>query len=238
MPWTQYSRNLEDVMLCRALAGVAEGSFLDVGAGHPVYDSNTYALYQRGWRGIALEPIEEAATLWQKERPEDLLIAMAAAAEPGETTLHLMPHATQISTLDASQAADWQREGYQIEPRRVPVTTLNEVLDRFQEGELHLMSVDVEGLEREVLAGLDLARYRPWIIVIEATRPGSHAPTHEVWEPGVLSARYEFVYFDGVNRFYLAAEHAHLKGHFASPPGPADDYVRNARVDYLVYPAR
>jgi len=230
MPWTQYSRNLEDVMLVRALAGVAQGTFLDVGAGHPVHDSNTYALYQRGWRGIALEPIEEAAALWQQERPQDLLIAMAAAAEPGETTLHLMPDATQISTLDARGAAGWQRGGYHVVPRRVPVTTLNEVLHRHQHGELHLMSLDVEGFEREVLAGLDLARYRPWIIVIEAVRPGSHEPTQEAWEPGVLAARYELVYCDGVNRFYAAAEHADLKHHFGSPPGPADDFVRHTET--------
>ena len=229
MPWTQYSRNLEDVMLRRALAGVTQGAFLDVGAAHPIYDNNTYALYGRGWRGIALEPIEEAAALWQQERPEDLLIAMAAAAEEGEKILHVLSAAAQMSTLDPSYAAERRSEGYEVSTRRVPATTLNAVLDRFHEGDLHLMSLDVEGAEREVLAGLDLARHRPWIMVVEATRPGSLVPNHDAWEPGVLAARYEFAYFNGVNRFYLAAEHAELKVHFASPPGPADDFVRHQR---------
>ena len=238
MPWTQYSRNLEDVMLCRALAGVAEGSFVDVGAGHPVYDNNTYALYRRGWRGIALEPIEELIAPWQRERPEDLMIAMAAAAEEGHRTLHVVVQAAEGSTLDATHAAALQGRGYQVAPRRVPATTLNAVLDRLHEGELHLMSLDVEGAERDVLAGLDLARYRPWVLVIEATRPGTSVPVHEAWERGVLEARYECVYFDGANRFYLAAEHRDLQAHFASPPGPADDYVRHARGDGVEWGAR
>jgi len=231
VPWTQYSRNLEDVMLRRALAGVSEGSFLDVGAGHPVYDSNTYALYRRGWRGIALEPIEEVMALWQQERPEDLLIAMAASAEEGEKVLHVLPDAAQMSTLKAEYVADRQREGWRAAARRVPTTTLNAVLDRFHEGELHVMSLDVEGAEREVLAGLDLSRYRPWIILVEAVLPVTKQPAHDAWEPGLLAASYEYAYFDGVNRFYLAAEHAALKEHFASPPGPADDYVRYPRGD-------
>jgi FkbM family methyltransferase len=238
MPWTQYARNLEDVMLVRALAGVSEGSFLDVGASHPIHDSTTYALYQRGWRGIALEPIEEIAALWPRERPEDLLIAMAASGRAGERTLHMTPHAPQISTLDARQAADWQRQGYHVVPRGVPATTLNEVLDRLQEGELHLMSLDVEGSEADVLAGLDLGRHRPWIVVIEAIHPGTALSTHEAWEPGVLAAGYEFVYFDGCNRFYVAGEHGELRRHFATPPGPADDFVRNPGEHYYLAPAR
>jgi FkbM family methyltransferase len=231
MPWTQYSRNLEDVMLWRAFGAIEEGSFLDVGAGHPVHDSTTYALYRRGWRGIALEPIEEVARLWASERPEDLLIMMAAAAAPGDKVLHMMPDSAQTSTVDERLADRWRREGLRIEPRRVPATTLNEVLDRVHEGELHLLSLDVEGFEHEALAGLDLARYRPWIMLVEAIEPGTAAPSHQAWEPEVLSAGYECAYFDGCNRFYVAAERSELKRHFGSPPGPADNYVRYPRED-------
>jgi hypothetical protein len=44
------------------------------------------------------------------------------------------------------------------------------------------------------------------------------------WEPGVLSADYSFVYFDGVNRFYLANEHSDLKTHFTTPPNAFDEF--------------
>jgi FkbM family methyltransferase len=218
-------------MLRRALGGVSEGSFLDVGAGHPVYDSTTYALYQRGWRGIALEPMEEAGRLWVSARPEDLLIMMAAAAAPGEKVLYLTPDSAQASTVDERLAARLRRQGLRVAPRRVPATTVNEVLDRFHEGELHLLSLDVEGFEHEALAGFDLRRYRPWIMLVEAVEPGTGVLSHQAWEPAVLSAGYECAYFDGCNRFYVAAERAELKRHFVSPPGPADDYVRYPRED-------
>jgi hypothetical protein len=72
-----------------------------------------------------------------------------------------------------------------------------------------------------VLAGADLARHRPWIIVVESiesvnmedggafelgTRP-IPATRHDEWEHHLIDNDYRFVLFDGLNRFYVAREH-------------------------------
>jgi tetratricopeptide (TPR) repeat protein len=107
----------------------------------------------------------------------------------------------------------------------VPVYTLAGLLGQLRPaGEIHLLSIDVEGAEAAVLAGMDWARFRPWLVVIESTIPGLPTPNFADWEPYLLAQSYEFTYFDGVNRFYVAAEHAELKAHFNLPPNVWDDF--------------
>src|SRR4051812_7357555 len=65
---------------------------------------------------------------------------------------------------------------------------------------------------------------RPWCLVIEATVPQKTTPSHRVWHGLLKDARYKFVYFDGLNRFYLAEEQLALKKHFKLPPGIFDDF--------------
>jgi hypothetical protein len=86
----------------------------------------------------------------------------------------------------------------------------------------------VEGSERRVLAGANLARFRPWIIVIEATEPLSSKGAWNAWEPILLRAGYDFVYFDGLNRWYLAGEKSGLKSRFEVPPNVFDRFELSA----------
>ena len=81
-----------------------------------------------------------------------------------------------------------------------------------------------------MLAGMDWSRHRPWLVVIESTMPGVPTPNYEGWEPYLLAQGYEFAYFDGVNRFYVAAEHAELKAHFSLPPNVWDDFKSHELV--------
>jgi hypothetical protein len=59
----------------------------------------------------------------------------------------------------------------------------------------------------------------------ESTAPSSRIETHAQWEPHLLANGYRFVYFDGLNRFYLAIEHADLQQHFTLPPNVFDDFT-------------
>jgi len=221
-----YSRNFEDVILQRVFAGVADGCFLDVGASMPVGDSNTYALYQKGWRGVAMEPLPYQQ-FWQEARPEDVFLNVAVGDKSGSLTLQVYDDMHQISSGIPETARHWERNG--IKPSRsveVPVVTLNEVIAEYlPDLTLHLLCIDVEGMEHQVLKGLDLKAHRPWVVVLEATEPGSTVPTHQAWEPLLLQGGYLMSYFDGLNRFYLAQERRSLQGLFALPPNIWDGFV-------------
>lgn len=221
-----FTRNFEDVMLNRALSAVTNGFYLDVGAYHPVVDSNTYAFYRRGWRGIAIEPQLNFREQWVRQRPLDVLLNTAVGAVNGEATFFEAASQDQNATTSPEIAALHRREGRQIRERTVPMVTLDHVLETHRPtGEIHCLSIDVEGAELAVLQGLDRSRFRPWLIIAESTVPNRPEPNFESWEPLLLDTGYEFAYFDAVNRFYVAREHADLKIHFKYPPCVWDRFV-------------
>jgi FkbM family methyltransferase len=224
---------LEDVMICRALGTVNRGCFVDVGASYPVEDNNTYALYERGWRGIAIDPQPHLTEPWRTARPEDIFLSVAVGTSEGEAELYLTPKWTQMATMRPDYAKFYRENREDVVATRVRTLPLSTVLRAHLGGrEVHVMSVDVEGSEAAVLASLDLGRYRPWLIVIEATRPGMPVPVFQEWESTLLGAQYNFAYFDGLNRFYVARERSELRGFFTTPPNVWDDFV-NYRTVWL-----
>ena len=211
-------------MLWRALRHVAAGFYIDVGAWDPREDSVTLAFYERGWRGINIEPNAAKHRLLQEQRPGDLNLLAAVSDTAGEAQFFDVA-GTGLSTLDPGIAHHHRATGWAVEEQTVPVTTLREVCAAHAPGAIHFLKVDVEGLEGAVLAGADFVHHRPWVVVVEATAPNSQVPTHEGWEPGLLAAGYALAYQDGLNRYYLADERAALAPAFAHPPNVFDDYV-------------
>jgi len=70
-PIISYAQRYEDMHLLRAFGEQASGSYIDIGAGHPVYDNVSFAFYLRGWRGITVEPNPWLAQLSEAVRPRD-----------------------------------------------------------------------------------------------------------------------------------------------------------------------
>jgi hypothetical protein len=102
MTMVSYAQNFEDVILQRALRFVGTGCYLDVGASLPDKDSVSYAFYQRGWRGICVEP-QPYADEWKQLRPQDSFVNAAVGASPGEATLHVFDNIREISTASPAR---------------------------------------------------------------------------------------------------------------------------------------
>jgi len=224
MSFITYAQNGEDVLLWRALGHVPNGFYVDVGANDPTEHSVTRAFYEAGWRGINIEPLPSFHQRFEHDRPGDINLAIAAGATDGELKLYDVPSVNGWASPDAGVAAAHRSEGFDVVELTVPVRTLNGVWAEHVRGDVHFLKIDVEGFEGEVLRGFDLARYRPWILVIEATLPNSRVTNHESWEPLVTSHDYRFAWFDGLNRYYVAAEHAELMAALTVQPNVFDDY--------------
>ena len=224
MSFISYAQNNEDVMLYRALREVKEGFYIDVGAQDPVIDSVTKAFYERGWRGINIEPNEEYFRKLQDDRPHDINMLTAVGREPGAISFYEVAH-TGLSTTSAVYARGHAEAGYEVHFRNVACTTLDKICTDCGVETVHFLKIDVEGSERAVLEGFSFETVRPWMVVVEATEPNSTREVSAEWEHLLVGHRYQFVYFDGLNRFYIAAEHADLARHFSCPPNPFDQYV-------------
>jgi FkbM family methyltransferase len=214
---TSYAQNFEDILLWRALHEIEDGFYIDVGAQDPSHHSVTRAFYDRGWHGINIEPATGCFEKLIMDRPRDVTLQVALGGQEGCGKLYEFPN-TGLSTLVESAASTHRANGFHSVDRRVSIRTLATVCEEFVQGEVHFLKIDVEGFEHQVLAGADLAGFRPWIVVIEATEPLSSNGAWECWEPVVLGSRYEFVHFDGLNRWYLAEEKSNLKTRFEAPP--------------------
>ena len=220
-----YAQNYEDVMLLRALGDVERGFYVDVGAQDPVDDSVTKAFYRLGWRGINIEAVPRWHAKLVDDRPHDVNLNVIASAGAGSATFYEVAD-SGLSTLDADLAKQHAGSGHAVTTHRIECRTLDSILEQHAAPEIHFLKIDVEGSEADVLAGLSLRRFRPWILLIESRAPNSTIETHDAWEPGVLAAGYGFVYDDGLNRFYIAQEQAARARHFASPPNFWDRFIR------------
>lgn len=229
--FVSYAQNLEDVMLWRALKHIKNGFYVDIGAQQPRADSVTHAFYQRGWSGINAEPSPEYFKALCRARPRDVNIPKAVSNVEGSTAFYVVKE-TGLSTLEAEFAANLEKSGYTIETARMETTTLKRLLAEHAKKDIHFLKIDVEGHEANVLASADFQNHRPWIVLVEATTPNSTDVQSQSWEPSLLDARYRPVYFDGLNKFYVAEERLdELGGAFQSPPNVFDNYVRHYEAD-------
>jgi FkbM family methyltransferase len=221
-----YAQNFEDVMLWRALQQVENGFYVDIGANDPVVDSVTKWFYDQGWSGINIEPITHWFDRLSQDRPRDTNLQLAISSQPGPLTLYDIPD-TGLATLDPAIAAVHRQSGCTVHTLSVPVQTLDAVLSQHAAGrDIHFLKIDVEGAEREALESASLQQIRPWIVLVEATEPRSPVTNHHLWEHLLTTRGYQFAYFDGLNRFYLALEHSHLLPSLQVPPNTFDRFMR------------
>ena len=219
-----YAQHGEDVLLWRVLRDVEAGFYIDAGACHTVLDSVTQAFYERGWRGINVEPVPEAAAAFLPARPRDVNLCAALSDCPGTLPFYEV-EGTGLSTLSAEMAAHQRQLGRRVLQHEVEVTTLAEVCRQHAPPVVHFLKIDVEGLEESVLRGADFQACQPWLILVEAIVPNTTIATHSTWEPLLIRAGYEFLFFDGLNRYYAsAAKAATFRPHFQTPINPMDCY--------------
>ena len=224
MSFISYSQNFEDVMLWRALKDVTQGFYIDVGAHHPDHDSVTKSFYDKGWNGINIEPVAQWFELLELGRERDINLLTAVGSSEGELNFYEIP-GTGLSTLDESVARlHAHNNEHEVITRNVSVRTLTDICKEYNIEDIHFLKIDVEGAEKLVIEGVNFNSINPWIILVESTYPNTQNEAFSSWEFMLLDAGYTFVYFDGLNRFYVSSEHRELTQRFSSPPNVFDDF--------------
>jgi FkbM family methyltransferase len=220
-----YTQNLEDYHLSLAFAGQKTGTYVDVGGGHPVADNVSCWFYERGWRGIVVEPQPELAALYARLRPRDATVCGVVGRVSGEIDFHVVERLHGLSTTVEHIARKAETFGAGHRTVRVPAVTLAQLCATHDLAAIDFLKVDVEGGEADVLAGGDWHQFRPKVIVIEAVLPVSGEPAWEEWEPSLLAQGYRFALFDTLNRFYVAQEHPEILARLPSERAPWDKVV-------------
>lgn len=172
-PWRRPGLNGLDIQLAEAIGWEREGTFIELGGNDGLQGSNTFLLENElGWRGIVIEAVPQLAAEAYRNRPQATVIC-AAASQSSECSVIGMAYRDLMSRV-VSGPADMM----------VATVTLSSVIDCVAGGTApELLSIDVEGHELAVLAGLDLSRHRPTWVLVETDQPD---------EVGKLLIGYEF----------------------------------------------
>jgi FkbM family methyltransferase len=164
-----YSQWGEDSVISQFLHSKT-GSYIDIGSGHPIKGNNTYFLYQRGWTGILIDPILHNSKLSKKYRHKDVFYKTIVSNKNGNEQFWEFRN-YGLSTSDPVRASLLLKQGEALNARYdVTAISLNEILNEYlatNNDAPELLSVDVEGLELQVLESNDWNIFKPKVICIE-----------------------------------------------------------------------
>ena len=168
-----YSQEGEDLILDRILENKNNGFFIDIGAHHPQRFSNTFKFYLKGWRGINIDPIPGMKILFDSERPLDINLELGISNRNNLLTYYSF-NEPALNTFDIHEASEKNKlDDYDIiEEIQIETYPLSTILNEYvQPGTLiDFMSIDVEGLDLEVLESNDWNLYKPKYILVEELR--------------------------------------------------------------------
>lgn len=169
-----YSQNGEDWYVWNILDRPSSGCVVEVGAFDGIFLSNSHALELIGWRAICIEPHPEYFEQCRRNRPDACCIQAACVGDSVVRQVDFFADALGIySGTEVCQdeiARKYAALGREVSlcAVQVPATTLDAVLRRCGDPHVDLLSIDTEGNEVDVLAGLDFSRHRPTVVLVEA----------------------------------------------------------------------
>lgn len=167
-----YSQSGEDMIIDFLMMwlGCAQITYLDIGAHHPTWLSNTYHFYKMGHRGVLIEPDSELCEHLSSVRPNDKVLNLAVNAEGDNVVSMYVMTSRTLNTLDKEQAEALQQIGRERieEVREVRQLGINQLLEEhFIAAPPSLVSLDIEGLDLELLKAWDFDRFRPKVFCVE-----------------------------------------------------------------------
>jgi len=190
-----YAQNREDLYLWALVGHRPAGTYVDVGCNDERVHSVTRMFYEQGWSGLNIDANDSFAEGFAT-RTRDRFVTSGIGAEPAELTFRQYDRHNGLSTFDDVIKSGHEANGYPFIDKTVAVRTLTEVLGEAQVTQIDFLKIDVEGMEPEVLQGLDLGRFRPTVIIAEAMRSAD-------CETVLFPAGYRREFFDGLNVYYV-----------------------------------
>lgn len=167
-----YAQEGEDLVLARMFEETRRpGIYVDVGAHHPFRFSNTALLHAKGWRGINIDAKPGSMTAFRRFRPNDVNLEVGVDEVAALLQFNVFAEPA-LNTFDTELALQRRTEGWEqvgtVEVTCLPLAELlSNHLPALGSQAIDLLSVDVEGLDLQVLRSNDWDRFRPRIIVIE-----------------------------------------------------------------------
>ncbi len=210
-----FSQFAEDVALAQLLPE-PHGCYVDIGAFHPKFGSNTYFLWKRGWRGVNVDVDDYKIALFRRFRPSDISLTAGISSEDGERDFYFQEGESygSMSSFEPEFARTrGERMGRRVGSRKVPVRTLNSLLEEYlprgADGNcitVDFLNIDVEGHEYEILKALDFDHFRPRCLCVEIHAARIAELTESTTFQLLQSRGYELVAWPAPSCIFVAAK--------------------------------
>lgn len=174
-----YAQNGEDLTLIKLLDHKRDGYYVDVGCNHPIRLSNTYALYLKGWQGLAIDGNRIFARQFATHRPRDIFVH-AYVSDIERDAIFTTYKDQALSSLSREKIFDSPGQYKITHQHSVTTKRLDSILrENNTPNNFDVLSIDVENHDIECLHSIDLNEFFPKLIIIEAhgadvTKLGDH----------------------------------------------------------------
>jgi FkbM family methyltransferase len=196
-----YSQYAEDLIIQMYFPkSKKDGKYVDVGCHHPKRGSNTYGFYKKGWSGILIDLEKSKVKANQFARPRDKVILAAVSDKEEWLEIYSDKNFSTNTTINKVEANDKK-----ISIGKIHSETLSNILSKNNFSfNFELLSIDVEGVDLEVLKGLGLDIYHPEIICIENwnSKDGISGILKSEIHQFLNNHKYKLVAFSGLSTIY------------------------------------
>jgi FkbM family methyltransferase len=208
-----YAQCGEDLIIDFIIAQlrIENPSYIDIGAHHPYYLSNTAFFYLKGWKGISVEPDPNLFHEIKKERPHEICLNVGVSDQSGGTADFYVMNVPTLNTFSKTEAERYASyEGKNIkEIINIPLLTVNEIIYKFLGDRApSLVSIDVEGMDLVIVKSFDFVKYRPEVLCIETlsyTENNTEEKQREII--GYIESKGYFLYADTyINSIFVDRE--------------------------------
>jgi disulfide oxidoreductase YuzD len=188
-----YAHTGEDRLIDSILKPIIteKGFYVEVGCNEPIFISNTFSLYKKGWKGICIDANEDLIKKYARWRPQD--IAVSALVSDVKATRDYFIYANNVLSSTEQMNIDIKEEpGFEVvATKQLKTETLTEILDRCKApASFDLLCVDAEEHDLQVLQSLDFNKYTPKLIVVESETFDPSNPQDDLIYQLVISKGY------------------------------------------------
>lgn len=212
---SSYSQVGEDVIIdyIVRMMGIpfSEITYLDLGANHAKLLSNTYHFYLEGASGVLLEANPALIDELERERPHDTVINKCIDTESGKRVKFYVLSGDGLSTTSLEDAQRFCAENHAvsiIDEIEVETICVSDIMKQyFAKRPPTILSIDIEGKEREILQSIDFKNGKPMIVIVEMIDYDKNGLCYESKNEELKNMIESFGYdeyaFTGVNSIFL-----------------------------------
>jgi FkbM family methyltransferase len=191
-----YSQEGEDMILRRIFEKQKVGFYVDVGAHHPFRFSNTYHFYKQGWRGINIDAMPRSMESFKRFRSRDINLEMPIGNGDQVLTYFAFNEPALNGFSEKLSRERHGKDGYFIRQEiELKISKLSSVLDKYlpQSVKIDFLSIDVEGLDFDILQSNDWMKYKPKCILVEILASSLHEIENK--EIAIFLKKYGYIVF-------------------------------------------